>query len=416
MSARVERDPAADTDSELADYFQDLFFSLRRSDQRRWAEVYLSGLLDGAGRRTIRHILGEDGDDRVRQSLQQFVSQSPWDPLPVRQATAARVSTVLRPMAWTFEELPFIKHGRHSAAVDRQYSRSLGRVANCQLGLAASLVDETAAVPVAWRLMLPPSWERDSLRRRRAHVPAEEWHRPYWQHLLELVDELCESWPVQPAPVVTTAHRAAEAEALLGALDDRRIPYVVEVHGDMRALPDAGHRRPGLPAAMAPPEQVPRPVPLTVLLRSREDRRQTVTWRDPCSGRIGRAQFVVTPVRSGAADDPMVGRRRVRRLLVADWPLGRLEPRTCWLTNMLDQRLPDLAALARTGARSRQALDEMGHEVGLFDFEGRSFVGWHHHVTLAAAAYAFQVVRQRSSAEAQFRGAGQSAPPHPYWE
>jgi hypothetical protein len=353
----------------------------------------------------------------MRQSLQQFVSQSKWDPVPVRQAIAARISTVLRPAAWAVDEVTFVKHGSYSAAVERQYSRTLGRVGNCQLGLTASLVDQTAAVPVNWRLMIPPSWEADNVRRHRAHLPDDQRHQPCWQYALELVDELCEAWPVQPAPVVSTAYHTGEAEPLLAGLDDRRMPYLVEVHGDLRALPDLGATdKTGLPQL---PRQT-RPTALRELVRSGGERRQTATWRDP-NGRIGRAQFVLVPVRSAGVaagmspvDAPYGPARRARRLLLAEWPLGRSEPRRYWLTNLFGRRLSELVELVRLGARPRESLDEMSR-YGLFDFEGRSFVGWHHHVTLSTAAYAFDVLQQRASEAATAPGAV-AAPPRPYWE
>src|SRR3954463_2373758 len=76
--------------ADFTGYCQDLFVALTRSDQRRWGEVYLRGLLDVPGRKTptriSEHVLGH----RAVQQLQQFVHQSPWDSGPVRRRIAER--------------------------------------------------------------------------------------------------------------------------------------------------------------------------------------------------------------------------------------------------------------------------------------------------------------------------------------
>jgi SRSO17 transposase len=87
-------------------------------------------------------------------------------------------------------------------------------------------------------------------------------------------------------------------------------------------------------------------------------------------------------------------------MLLADWPYGRPQPRAYWLTNLPVRRLAELVLLARLRRFAGEALGRMHEEFGLGDFEGRSFRGWHHHVTLASAALGFDMVRQQAAERA----------------
>ena len=129
----------------LSDYCEFVLGSLSRVDQRRLGEIYIRGLLTVEGRRSIKQIAAEIGGSSD-QSLQQFVNQSPWDPQPVRQRVAEVMADVLKPEAWILDEIAFTKHGQHSAATERQFVPSRGRVANCQLGRR-----RTAGVPARER-------------------------------------------------------------------------------------------------------------------------------------------------------------------------------------------------------------------------------------------------------------------------
>jgi SRSO17 transposase len=79
------------------------------------------------------------------------------------------------------------------------------------------------------------------------------------------------------------------------------------------------------------------------------------------------------------------------RVAILDWPFGR-GPREYWITNMVDRDLDSLVAPLKHWALSGRHIDEMTENFGLRDYEGRMYPGWHHHVTLVSAAYAFAVL------------------------
>jgi SRSO17 transposase len=370
---------------------------LTRSDQRRSGEAYVRGLILGEGRKSIRRIASEIVGGQSDQSLQQFVNQSPWDPQPVRRRLAGLLAAAMQPEAWVIDEVVFAKHGRFSAGVERQYVRSEGKVCNCQLGTVVSLATTEMSAPVNWRLVLPESWDTDEKRRARAHVPARERHRPYWSYLVASLDDMTVDWGVPLAPVVTDVRRSPGVEDLLTELDSRRLDYLVQVSGSVQARCDFTPRNRvlGAPSGQANAGRLGTLSELAQLAVNAE--RQTVVWRDGPERRTLRSQFVTVPVRPAAGDDHVLlqnrAHRRHRRLLV-EWPLSEPEPRGYWLTNITDRHTPELVKLAKLRSRIRHDLDELKRDFGLCDYEGRSFLGWHHHVTLASAAYGFHLLEQ----------------------
>jgi len=285
----------------LHEYCEFALASLHRADQRRWGEAYIRGLLFCDGRRSIRRIADEVGWGSD-QSLQQFINQSPWDPQPVRQGVAALMAVALRPTAWVLEDVAFAKHGRQSAAIEAQFVPSQGRVRNCQLGAVAMFASEQFNVPVNWRLSIPQSWDTDSHRRRRAHVPAEQRHQPFWRYYIEMLDDISGDWGIPLAPVVVDARNSTSMTGLTTELDNLGLEYVVRVSADVisrqRVTPremiatSATNGRPG----GASPYPAPR-------------ERTTVTWRSPKLPHSVRSHFALLPVKiTPAAGTPTADR------------------------------------------------------------------------------------------------------------
>jgi DDE superfamily endonuclease len=85
------------------------------------------------------------------------------------------------------DDTGFPKDGICSVGVQRQYSGTLGKTANCQLGVSVNAVTEQASCPLDWRLFVPESWDDDPDRRAACHLPERVRHRPEWQLGLDLV-------------------------------------------------------------------------------------------------------------------------------------------------------------------------------------------------------------------------------------
>jgi SRSO17 transposase len=390
----------------LLAFAQDIFKSIPRKDQRRWGQTYLRGLLLDGKRKSIepmakRLASGDPAADAyaLEQALQQFVNQSPWDPVPVRRRLAERMTAAIGPQAWVIDDTAFPKFGRHSVGVAAQYCGALGKVANCQVGVSVHAATEQASCPLDWRLFLPEEWDADAERRRKAHVPQAERHRPKWQLALDMLDELA-GWGLVPPVLLADAAYGEVAEFRLG-LEQRALAYVVQVPGTLSAHPQD-----------VAPETVPyagrgRP-PVARYLKRRSSLRQlvlaagaqaarTVAWREGADGAPLAARFVALGVRPAGVRLRRAarGEELAVRWLLAEWPEGEPEPVKYWLAALPETTpLERLVGLAKLRWRVEHDDRELKDALGLDHFEGRSWQGWHHHVTLVSVAHAFVTLQR----------------------
>jgi SRSO17 transposase len=356
---------------------------MSRADQRRWGEVYVRGLVEVPGRKSVRRISERLLGRRADQSLQQFVNQSSWDWQPVRERITEVVDATLAPRAWVVEETVLPKSGRSSVGVDKQFSQTLGRVLNCQLGLAVLAVGPAGTVPVNWRLMLPRSWDTDRERRARSRVPDEERHRSRWQHLFDALDELAVGWHARPLPVVVDASRSPSAIALIRGLENRGLRYVVRVDS-------------ATPLARLPSGEV-----VTVgerLACAGSARTLAQHWRSGL-GHRSRYSTVLLPDPVGTGAVRSVGLPRRTRKVVVGWGAEPDRVESAWVTNVESTRSSDLLELLGLSSRAGRDLQRLSELSGLRHFEGRSFRGWHHHVTLVSTAHAYGLLRRLPGAD-----------------
>jgi SRSO17 transposase len=251
----------------LVAFAAEVFQPLARADQRRWGECYLRGLMLDGKRKSIQP-MAERLPDGNEQALQQFVGQRPWDWRPVRRRLATLMTAAVDPDAWIVDDTGFPKFGTASVGVARQYSGTLGKVANCQVGVSIHAATDQASCPIDWRLFLPQSWDADAARRRAGHLPATVGHRPKWQLVLDMVDELG-GWGLAPPVVVADAGYGESGELRLG-LEARGLAYVVQVKATTSAYPEAVAPRSPLSGAGA---SSPPPLPHQAVLTGRAGHR-----------------------------------------------------------------------------------------------------------------------------------------------
>jgi SRSO17 transposase len=281
--------------------------------------------------------------------------------------------------------------------VQRQYSGTLGKTANCQLGVSVNAVTEHASCPLDWRLFVPESWDEPAMAERRAacQLPKGVHHRPKWQLVLDMLDELG-GWGLG-APVLLADSGYGEIGEFRGGLDTRQIPYVVEVRSDTSAYPEHVHpvaapytgkgRRPRPHYQQAPSSL--KQLAMAAGQRSCVD----LIWRRGSKG-LQRGRFLALRVRPAGVTPRRLARAAggelpVRWLLV-EWPADKPEPTKYWLANLPEATpLVELVRLARLRWRVEQDYRELKGALGLDHFEGRGWVGWHHHVTVVSVAHGF---------------------------
>jgi SRSO17 transposase/DNA-binding CsgD family transcriptional regulator len=201
----------------LEEFAAEMFAPLVRRDQRDKGATYMRGLLLDGRRKSMQPMAERLGVDH--QGLQQFVSSSTWAVEPVRERLARRAVEGMSPDAWVVDDTGFVKDGTASPGVARQYSGTLGKVGNCQIGVSICAVTDAASCPLNWRLFLPERWDdacagtpeaaaaiRD--RRTRAGIGADVRHHRKWRLALDMLDELA-GWELAP-PVVVTVPRKRE--------------------------------------------------------------------------------------------------------------------------------------------------------------------------------------------------------------
>lgn len=152
-----------------------------RRDQLRWAEAYIRGLLADLPRKNIetiaRHLVLPAAwqVEDPKQALQNFINQSPWDEGKVWQRYRALVAQEFgqRDGVFVVHEVPFLKQGRHSIGVQRQFSLTLGQKTNCQVAVGVHYVSSAGHAPLALRLYLPGNWVRSPEQLQSARVPVD---------------------------------------------------------------------------------------------------------------------------------------------------------------------------------------------------------------------------------------------------
>jgi SRSO17 transposase len=175
--------------------------AMNRPVQRANGTLYLRGLLEDGQRKSLEPLAQRLGEEADYQSLQQFLADSPWDPGLVVRAVAERVAPAIDVEAWVLDDTGFPKDGRHSPGVKRQYSGTLGKIGNCQIGVSLHAVGHNGTLPLGWALYLPQEWCEESERRRRVKIPADVAFKTKPELGAELVERAA-GFAITAAPVL----------------------------------------------------------------------------------------------------------------------------------------------------------------------------------------------------------------------
>lgn len=403
---------------ELGDFVGEVFASLQRKDQRAKGGLYLRGLMLEGRRKSMQPMGDRLGIDY--QQLQQFVSSSPWPVEPVRRQLARKAIELVAPEAWVVDDTGFVKDGPASPGVARQYSGTLGKIGNVQIGVSIHAVTDAASCPLDWRLFLPEAWddtcsdsnehaEMVAARRAKAQILDTARHRPKWELALEMIDEL-RTWGLTP-PVMVGDAGYGEIGYFRTGLSERDIPYVVQVKSST-SLHDAAARfempaptgKRGRPFTQASYQSAP--VQAKAYAEDLPvDAFKEVSWRQGSKG-IMNSRFAARRVRPANRNLPREPDGSLPECwLVIEWPADAAEPTDYWLSTLPeDTSIGELVRLGKIRWRIEHDYRELKHGLGLDHFEGRTWIGWHHHVTLVTAAHLF-ITLQRLTTDPKAQGA-----------
>jgi SRSO17 transposase len=374
----------------LEQFLVDLLEPVGRSERRHWGSVYVRGLLLDGERKSIEPMAKRlpDGNE---QAMQQLVGQSPWEWNPVWERLARRMVAELVPQsAWVVDDTGFPKQGAHSVGVERQYSGTLGKTANCQVAVSLHQVSDEADAVLGWRLYLPESWTEDAERRRQAGIPEEVQFRKKWELALELIDQV-RGWGL-PDQLVLADAGYGEVTAFREGLEGRGLAYAVGVPSNL-----AVWLRPPKKVSV-PAKSTGRPAtgwhygdqqPVSVKAAAQQARGwKKVRWREGSKGWL-HSRFWAQRVQPAHRfqDGKPPGKEA---WLLVEWPQEEEEPGKYFLCDLpANCSLRRMVRLVKTRWRIEQDYLQLKDELGLDHFEGRNWRGWHHHVTLVMLAHGF---------------------------
>ncbi|CAL9279425.1 IS701 family transposase [Streptomyces sp. SudanB182_2057] len=361
-----------------------LLASLNRSDQHRKALYYLRGLLEAEGRKSIRAIASLFGDHVSEQNLHHFVSSSTWDWVPMRRALAHYLTTITHVQAWVARLLIIPKSGQHSVGVERQFIPSLGQVLNAQRAIGVWAASEDVTAPVNWRLHLPQTWFEDRRRRSQVAIPDGVGPETLTECLARVCTETVLAWNLSPRPLVVDTVEA-DVATLFPEFAESGIPLLVRADaGTSLTVSD-----PLLPASAG------QTMPADQIMGMARDLRRPANWTDSRAD-SGRHTHLAATVRVTlpAAGGSAAPCGELALLGVED--AGGRGRTQLWLTTMTTAQPALLVRLTRLADKVGADFTGISEEVGMRDFTGRSFGGWHRHVTLASAAHAVVALSGRA--------------------
>ena len=373
---------------QFAEFLESLAAGLGRRERREGAALYVQGLLMPGERKSIEPMAERLGVDS--QKLQQLMADSPWDEQEVWRAIRRNVVPVMEPLAaWIIDETGWLKQGIKSVGVAHQYCGAAGKTANCQVSVEVVVSDGEIAAPVAGRLYLPAGWAGDSARRRQAGIPEAVRFQTKPEIAVDLVKQVLADG-VSPAPVLGDEVYGTSGE-LRRELRQLGLEYFLNAGSELQAWTEPVKTRLARKYWVVAKGQAKSSSLGTLSRTITEVQWHHVAWHAADrTKRQTRIAWLAVYVLSDL--DPDTG-EWPQTWLVVDWPEGNAEPYHIYLTWLKTEPVPiRCLRLSRGRFAVEQFFQRDKTDLGLNHYEGRSWLGFHHHLALVAVAYLFVLV------------------------
>jgi SRSO17 transposase len=385
-------------EKQLGAFVEDFAPELGRAERRHWCKLYLTGLLLDGERKSIEP-LAQRVPGGNEQALQQFVNQSPWAYEPVQDKLSRRLvrRSGKGKGVLVLDDTTLPKKGNASVGVARQYCGASGKVANCQAIVTWHYCGPRAHFPLLGEVYLPQSWTTDSAKLERAGVPeAKRGFREKWKLALELLERVSARLAYE-AIVMDAGY--GEIRAFLHALDQREQCFVAQIPESHCFWPATialeGRSKPGGRPRRFPTIADPQAQPLSAKAWRAQAEAGNLRWRkvtlrlqQPKTVEVARVRVRETISQAWRRPGPE------RWLLIERHREGRCK---YYLSNAsLRTSARKMLNWAHQRWKIEQSYQQLKEELGLDHFEGRSWRGLHHHLTLCFLAYGFlQLLRRR---------------------
>ena len=374
----------------------------QRRELKAQSLLYLEGLLSAERRKSVeRMVLHQRGaDSNAVRTAQLFVSQRRWPDGPLLQRHWEEVAQSLGQAEGVLivDGSDFPKQGKESVGVARQYCGELGKRANCQAGVFVAYASAAGATLVHRQLYLPRRWVEDAAwapRRHRCGVPENIPFQTKPQIAAALVAEVMAAGSL-PVRWVTCDEGYGSDTVFLDRLAALGLGYCAEVPHSTRVWPTR-------PQMCVPPSPVTGRPPTRLRLAPGAPRSQAV---QEVAAQLPAGAWRHLQLKKGS-QGPLCADFAALRVVASRraqpgpdvWLLLRRHARTAQLKTYLiqgaaDMTMAQLVWLAAMRWPIETCFQEGKQLLGLGDYEGRSWIGWHHHMTLCLLAHFF-LVRQK---------------------
>jgi len=372
----------------LADYFDAIGALLGSTTRKESFAVYVTGLMSSIDRKTAETIAAMACTDPARmeawhQQLLHIIADARWEDAPVRvfsakyalQAAGAQERTD----SWVIDDTGFPKQGKHSVGVQRQYSGTLGKIGNCQIGVSLVATYPNGQIPVDFSLYLPESWAHDEMRRKKAKVPPTVQFETKPELALKMVRQAIDNGIARPRIVLADSAYGNNSE-FRHELQSIGLRIGVGIQANTKLWRADRH------GAKRGPETCPENLEKRTQFRR-------VTWAQGTKGSLtSKFAFLRVVV---ARDDSGASGAGKAMWLVIERPDDESEKVKYFLTDLpqvMSRR--KIVWYLHQRYKTERVYEEMKVEFGLDHYEGRSFPGWHHHVTAALVCYNFVAAQQ----------------------
>lgn len=376
----------------LSEFITDIGAILGNDARRASFRLYALGLLGEGERKSMEPIAARHCPDPAKVGaahlrLQHFVTDSRWDDRAVRRYAAryavAAMTEREEVVSWIIDDTGFLKQGEHSVGVQRQYTGSAGKIANCQVGTSLVVTTRTMHVGIDFDLYLPTSWTDDAKRRREARIPDEVVFKTKPDQALDMIRRTVLDGI--PPGVILADCGFGDSTAFRDGVRALGLHFAVGVEGKTKVWWDgAKHTRDRSVSLLEVAQRI----------RLKKNGFRRVTWREGTTrdlwSHFALARVVPAPARRGRRTQPELG----PVWLLIEWREGEPEPSHYFFLSIEGRSRKQMVRLVKERYRTETVYSELKGELGLDHFEGRRYRGWHHHVSLVLVCHAFLVAER----------------------
>jgi len=376
----------------LTQYIDRLGTHLKDWRKRESFAIYAFGILGESARKSAEPIAALACADpalckKMHDKLLHFLGVAAWSDGAIRLEAARYVCDAFgkqEPVTtWVVDDTGFLKQGSNSVGVQRQYTGSAGKITNCQIGVSLEIATATQHAPIDFELYLPEQWAETPALREKARIPDEVTFKTKVELALSMIERAARA--KIPGEIILADSAYGDSSDFRTTVRLLGFDYAVGLHSSTTVRRVGAHGRLGAPMAVAD-------LARTIPHRQRRQLRWREGSRDTLSGRFSFCRVKVVH------DDGRPIEDREEVWLVVEWPEGgRLAPKFYLTTLPRRMSHKQIVRIIKERWRTERMYEDLKGELGLDHFEGRSFPGWHHHVSVVIACYAF-VVAERSRA------------------